>query len=143
MASRSQPSGAREPISRAAPAAEPSASYTPGPWRITHEDAPNFHVTAADATLPDPWEDPWNIAIVVGSCGYKDDPRTGSSLANARLIAAAPKLYEALRDILEGFDVGVTLHAHLAAARAALAEAQGLTDCGEAVTADAPREEPQ
>jgi hypothetical protein len=110
MASRSQPSGAREPISRAAPAAEPSASYTPGPWRITHEDAPNFHVTAADATLPDPWEDPWNIAIVVGSCGYKDDPRTGSSRANARLIAAAPDLYEAAVTVLAG------LHARIDAA---------------------------
>lgn len=67
-------------------------SHTPGPWAITSQDGADFHVTA-----PDGDDDPWNVAVVVGACGYPDDPRTGCTEGNARLIAAAPELLEALK----------------------------------------------
>lgn len=68
--------------------------HTPGPWSITSDDGGDLHVTAPDATDP---ENPWNIAVVIASCGYRDDPRTGCTQANAHLVAAAPDLLSQLR----------------------------------------------
>ncbi len=41
----------------------------------------------------DDLEFPWSVAVVAGFCGHPED----QSLANARLIAAAPELVEALK----------------------------------------------
>lgn len=75
-----------------------TAEHTPGPWSITSDDGGDLYITAPDVT---DLESPWNIAIAVGACGYRDDPRTGCTAANARLIAAAPEMYEALKPLAE------------------------------------------
>jgi len=85
----------REP-SQTAGGASPSA-HTPGPWSITSEDGDGLYVTAPDDGNAD---DPWNIALAFAACGYPGDPRSGSTQANARLIAAAPDLLEALQLVL-------------------------------------------
>lgn len=51
-------------------------------------------------------------------------------LANARLIAAAPDLLEALRDIVRGYDgptvdAATAVSSHIQAARMAIAKAEG------------------
>jgi len=70
--------------------------FTPGPWFVAHHELTDIHVCAPDAGNVD---DPWNIAVVIGACGYPSDPRSGSTEANARLIAAAPDLDAAAREI--------------------------------------------
>lgn len=70
-----------------------SGKFTPGPWTASEGDGTEWFVTAPDAEDPD---NPWNIAVVVGACGYPSDPRTGSTEDNARLIASAPAMHAAL-----------------------------------------------
>lgn len=68
-----------------------TAKHTPGPWKVWHGSrsvfAHNEHI--ADIYLPEPREGENGIA------------RTPELIANAKLIAAAPELLEALRDTLE------------------------------------------
>lgn len=87
---------------------------------------------------------PWKVLEIAGSDGvygvYADAENAFVALtisgpnkeANARLIAAAPELYEALRDFFENPDfvctVGgnpIRVEAMMARARAALAKARG------------------
>lgn len=72
------------------------AKWTPGPWSIESETSHNgeFAIIAPDGTHPDPW----NIAQTYGSVGHGE--AEDEALANARLIAAAPDLAEALRLLL-------------------------------------------
>jgi hypothetical protein len=100
--SRSQPSGRASADAEVSAGlnAEPSGAFTPGPWFIAHRDGTDIHVCAPDDGSVD---DPWNIALVVGACGYPNDPRTGCTEGNARLIAAAPDLYAAMSDMLAGW----------------------------------------
>lgn len=82
-----------------------SAGYTPGPWGWVIHD----HSLASLGVLPNPgYGDP--LVLAVGPCEEcaergKPDWLWGRcqtpSEANARLIAAAPQLYEALRDALD------------------------------------------
>lgn len=73
---------------------KPGAAFTPGPWSVFGIDGPKPGVEAPDI--------PFSI-IVVGFPDEDNDEagvhgRTSDEVrANARLIAAAPKLYEALR----------------------------------------------
>lgn len=57
--------------------------HTPGPWFIDGDDI----------RAPDGDDDPWYVAEVITGCGPGD-----ATPANARLIAAAPDLLEALKD---------------------------------------------
>ena len=98
-----------------------SAQFTPGPWYP--------HYAKADHCLSSSvWgQEPGNQVAVVG----------GKSLqtmnANARIIAAAPAMYEALKNILalqlacDGVTVKLTeFHCHqVREAQAALAQAEG------------------
>ena len=87
---------------------------------------------------------PWKVLEITGSdgvCGVYADAENAfvaltvsgpNKKANARLIAAAPELYEALRDFFENPDfvctVGgnpIRVEAMMARARAALAKARG------------------
>jgi hypothetical protein len=69
-------------------------SHTPGPWKIDHDDdidLPNHvGISAETHSL---------LAQVVWK--MDDDERSPSCEANARLIAAAPDLLEALKEMLE------------------------------------------
>lgn len=65
-------------------------SHTPGPWMFSlHAIAPEYSIWTADDKA-----NPKHIATVSAS-----PPNRALSGANARLIAAAPELLEALRDI--------------------------------------------
>ena len=61
---------------------------TPGPWRVVHGRNPEQFVVCTDG-----YEYDGSIAYLPG-----DYPRT--ALANARLIAASPALYEALEALV-------------------------------------------
>jgi hypothetical protein len=67
-------------------------THTPGPWFLDPERP--FVVQAPDAT-----DYPWKVADVASDCGSGDQP-----IANARLVAAAPDLLEALQEIIAGAD---------------------------------------
>ena len=89
--------------------------YTPGPWTTSHENLGHFKLEAG------------NVAIIDG-CGCCDSPWL-SSEADARLIAAAPDLLEALTEMEEHFrgyqdDDGFS-KAMFKQVRAALAKATG------------------
>jgi len=75
---------------------ETAATHTPGPWRIGEA------LRGYDFGIVKP--------IATGVIGIADIPaglHHGEADANARLIAAAPELLDALRTILQGFTDGV------------------------------------
>lgn len=105
--------------------------FTPGPWLAHFDDVEGTESTeirAADGTL---------IATTYGMGDFPCfDPPDGAKAcaefaANARLIAAATELYEALKAILGISNVeadGLAIYAAHQAARAALAKAEGAPD---------------
>lgn len=95
-----------------------SKHHTPGPWAYKlDEDCRNLSVTTAYA----PTE-------IVGGCGCCDSPWV-SCEADARLIAAAPDLLEALEEIVKEYcenpDNGRTLRWAIDGAKEAIAKAKG------------------
>lgn len=104
--------------------------HTPGPWRVGNL-APSFGVRTDDghddyfgAAFSNVWGDgPDGEPVGVARCVHRGDP--GLTVANARLIAAAPSLLaacETLMGMLE--DAGVTDTAGYAKARAAVGAAR-------------------
>lgn len=69
-------------------------SHTPGPWEIKEGD------TLIIANVVDTQDD-YDYLMVAGVVGLPDDP---VALANLALIAAAPELLEALREVLRVVD---------------------------------------
>lgn len=63
-------------------------AHTPGPWVVVEADVPPFGSFA----IRNDHEAPGGLAITVGGLGEEER-------ANAHLIAAAPELLEALKDI--------------------------------------------
>lgn len=66
----------------------PKASHTPGPWRVDATKGSMSYVRAASGEA-------------IASCSWKHGQQDVPAIANARLIAAAPKLLEALEKCLE------------------------------------------
>lgn len=62
------------------------SKHTPGPWVVDSEDADLF--TQNQSRM---WINATGMHI-----GYVDGPRTSERIANARLIAATPDMYELL-----------------------------------------------
>ena len=97
-----------------------SAQHTSGPWTMET-------VSTSSGVCFKVGPFPWKNGKLNHACIYADYPSPGSfeyltAVANARLIAAAPELLEALKELVEymaaaGFDVS------LDAARAAIAKA--------------------
>lgn len=90
------------------------SKHTPGPWY--HRSPTGFVGTVADS-------------IMVASV-YGDDPNCredGRQIANARLIAAAPEMLEALQAFEAHYPLGVNpfLDDAFRSARAAIAKAEG------------------
>jgi len=87
-------------------------NFTPGPWRIG-TPPPNGEQTIGTSK---------GMMVAVVTTGG-DTP----TLSNARLIAAAPELYEALLTFLENYPAGETmvLDGVFVQARVALAKARG------------------
>jgi hypothetical protein len=95
--------------------------HTPGPWEALHIDH-RWHIRTAD-WINGPLGGPMGKAAIADL--YEGD----ADSANARLIAAAPELLEALAQIVDAYDykgIGVTLpKSSLVLARAAIAKAKG------------------
>lgn len=74
-------------------AATAGPGWTPGPWKVYESDLNTFTHPGVDSARVD-------FSVVIGGAGVDDggvDGRTDAEkFANARLIAAAPDLYEAL-----------------------------------------------
>ena len=81
---------------------------TPGPWVVSH-DGPSLPIVIER-----------DGALVIGGCSYQDSMEE----ANARLIAAAPELFEALNELL-GHVSSVQVGSVYDEAQAALAKATG------------------
>mgnify|MGYP000851827027 CR=1 FL=1 len=75
------------------------AEHTPGPWAVKSTDEDINTKTIIDS-------DEFWIAKVLNFNRASDDIR--ESQANANLIAAAPAMYEALQDIVEGLTDEIT-----------------------------------
>lgn len=108
---------------------ERSGSHSPGPWTLDEASRISVHGSACVAFVVN---ETTSIADVCASYNVTDDV----AMANARLIAAAPELFEALRALVEATED--TLRSHLRAteccsvtrhrcelARCALAKAEG------------------
>jgi hypothetical protein len=103
-----------------ADAIQADQKHTPGPWEATDQ---------GDVVMGD------DRATIIAWCGdAEDNPEMGEAtmLANARLIAAAPDMLRALKDLTRFCDavrvqvgMGKTQLARLEQARAAIAKAEG------------------
>lgn len=72
-----------------------TATHTPGPWhRAAYRDSQQLSLTVYADTPNGTWE----VAKAIGWGGDGED----QAGANARLIAAAPELLEALQSICDG-----------------------------------------
>lgn len=97
--------------------------HTPGPWVARLIEPQEWEIDAPNGD-PTIGHKVWSgLAVVYGSEEHKIQGRCVSE-ANAHLIAAAPKLYEALLECLE-CEFAVTDKAAIEKARAALAKARG------------------
>ena len=86
-------------------------TFTPGPWHI-------YGLPVQARILG-----PNGEAVAACRAKYRDDASAATRNANARLIAAAPELYEALHDMVHAFrDENEGQTDALAYARAALAK---------------------
>lgn len=124
---------------RTAPADLP-ASHTPGPWRIAYaETEARWPVVAVDDdACPGYDNEIAEIGGIVATRGregnWLPDPAADTVMANARLIAAAPDLLAALKDVTDwladqrDFQLGngdPGEYLAVDAARAAIAKAEG------------------
>lgn len=97
------------------PTTDRVAQPTPGPWTVNREkSAPSIKAGVFEILL---------------TCPTFGEPNERWE-ANARLIAAAPELLEAVRDFVELYDrlddaIGVRVLDKVIGARAALAKAEG------------------
>lgn len=109
-------------------------AHTPGPWTVgTTVSGRNYNANIIYAPTADP-KTASGIASVNGIPMHRGvhEIENCTSLANARLIAAAPELLEACKALdaafCDGFDTQAQRHAGrmaLIAARAAIAKAEG------------------
>lgn len=108
------------------PTGSGEVKWTPGPWSADGPDGQDIHGARVNGNAE-------YLALVFGNA-YDDNKlvMTDETRANARLIAAAPELYEALRDFFENPDfictVGgnpIRVQAMLARATLALRKARG------------------
>ena len=100
------------------------SDFTPGPWKIVDYKGGVFIAANLGYSENDPGDD-----LIAGIEGNKEHPE---NKANARLIAAAPAMYEALREIAYTTIMGQTaLSAYQEMkeiAKAATALAEGESD---------------
>ncbi len=102
---------------------------TPGPWIVS---AVWPDKTLGHSFAPRVWISAWCKVRngYSGTIRLADIPdvssRDSEEMANARLMAAAPELYAALKDLLRLYEEGDTYEAEISA-RAAIAKAEGRT----------------
>jgi hypothetical protein len=88
-----------------------STKHTPGPWEVRNEGSSRW-IDIVQANTGEPWPLPF------AACKHFDQE------ANARLIAAAPDLLEALVDLVAFYPLD-SADANVTSARAAIAKATG------------------
>ena len=106
-----------------------TTQHTPGPWTFsqsTEYGDKRFYIAQADGAPYTPHYS--DVATLIAET--VNDERKSIQEANARLIAAAPDLLEALQDIVKSLvdqdDEGMIEHAQqMIIARAAIAKATG------------------
>ncbi len=95
-------------------------NYTEGKWESYKRYDGEWHVGAMDLM---------NNCHFVANCGHTGEdevlPYNKEAIANAQLIAAAPEMYEALKEILFGYESGNYKQAVAEQAKKALAKAEG------------------
>src|SRR5690348_5370507 len=96
-------------------------TYTPGPWGIGPK--PTQICSTPQGAMKYAPGGPYYHRLLADTAG-KDARREGENIANARLMAAAPELLEALQTILLNVgDLNVVIHV----ARSAIAKATSST----------------
>jgi len=99
--------------------------YTPGPWNIGSSDLPVSRMSIHCKGHKDSCHSTVALMVSRGVIGISHD----EEFANARLIAAAPELLEALKDCVAVMDRELAglkvIQPELSAARAAIAKATG------------------
>ena len=91
------------------------SKHTPGPWSFYTEPQPSgCPIVGAKGLM---------IAQLAHSINYNDQAET--AIANARLIAAAPELLEALQKMLDVWEHGGIATYPIGEARAAISKATG------------------
>lgn len=109
------------------------SKHTPGPWQDDAE-FPEHLIVPEYGRI---WINGYDSEGAPIHIGYVDGPRTVERIANARLIAAAPDLLEALKDMLSGWRYLRAVYGDLSgvgwdraenAAIAAIAKAEGGSD---------------
>lgn len=95
-----------------------SVAHTPGPWEAikVDDDLQQFGIVAAKQPMGARMND---ICAVWLRGGKK------KTEANARLIAAAPELLDALQAVVSDLELGAHPHLHIDQIRAAIAKATG------------------
>lgn len=110
----------------------PTPKHTPGPWTILHDPSTHAGRIRSRFIGPQAYSDDPSKAPAIASI-WQDGKGADECNANERLIAAAPDLLAALRDLVD--EMGLTLHVtgwdgsttlrSLGRARAAIAKAEG------------------
>lgn len=93
--------------------------YTPGPWRISESDT--FEPCIANVNVGRPKEST-TVAILAEGM-FKAFPVEGD--ANARLIAAVPEMYEALKAMISFYESENDDNSVIWNARQVIAKAEG------------------
>ena len=106
-----------------------SAQHTPGPWDFTQDGSTAKKLATVCVT-----GDGWIVGVPFQRETDVNYEQHGTSKADARLIAAAPDLLEALRFIMAFYEPGAESYLDTnawkqaeASARAAIAKATGAT----------------
>jgi hypothetical protein len=94
------------------------SKHTPAPWNVAYAN----NKASADVGVHGPDSDAVGSLIICDICN--DGYDTATQQANAKLIAAAPELLNAVRFLLSNPDNRIS-DADLAAANAAIAKATG------------------
>ena len=101
------------------------SKWTPGPWNIGSSDLPVSRMSIHCKGHKDSCHSTVALMVSRGVIGISHD----EEFANARLIAAAPELLEALEDCVAVMDRELAglkvIQPELSAARAAIAKATG------------------
>ena len=101
------------------------SKWTPGPWNIGSSDLPASRLSIHCKGHKDSCHSTVALMVSRGVIGISHD----EEFANARLIAAAPELLEALEDCVAVMDRELAglkvIQPELSAARAAIAKATG------------------
>jgi hypothetical protein len=100
------------------------SKHTPGPWAANPSNAERYSQYVAPKDLKS-W--PYDVVAYIPEAYGDKCTFPGAHMANARLIAAAPDLLDALQSVVSAWETGKPYVNEMGAARAAIARATGET----------------